>query len=62
MTNQQKERGPPPKASRPTPQRASPAFVTRMAAQVVKELPGGDDWIYELKLRSDRSAREVRRE
>ena len=28
---------------------ASPAFVTPMAAQVVKRLPEGDDWIYELK-------------
>ena len=27
----------------------SPAFVTPMAAQVVKKLPEGDDWIYELK-------------
>ena len=49
MTNQKKKRGPPPKGSRPTPQRASPAFVTPMAAQVVKRLPEGDDWIYELK-------------
>jgi ATP-dependent DNA ligase len=30
-------------------QRATPAFVTPMAAQVVKRLPEGDDWIYELK-------------
>ena len=29
--------------------RATPTFVTPMAAQVVKELPEGDDWIYELK-------------
>ena len=49
MTNQKKKRGPPPKGSRPTPQRASPAFVTPMAAQVVKRLPEGDDWTYELK-------------
>ena len=49
MTNQKKKRGPPPKGSRPTPQRTSPAFVTPMAAQVVKGLPEGDDWIYELK-------------
>ena len=27
----------------------SPAFVTSMAAQVVKKLPEGDDWVYELK-------------
>jgi bifunctional non-homologous end joining protein LigD len=26
-----------------------PAFITPMAAQVVKKLPEGDDWIYELK-------------
>ena len=49
MTNQKKKRGPPPKGSRPTPQRTSPAFVTPMAAQVVKELPEGPDWTYELK-------------
>src|SRR5687767_11914028 len=49
MTNQKKKRGPPPKGSRPTPQRIPPAFVTPMAAQVVKKLPEGDDWIYELK-------------
>ena len=48
MTNQKKKRGPPPKGSRPTPQRTS-AFVTPMAAQVVKSLPEGDDWVYELK-------------
>jgi len=30
-------------------QRAKPVFVTPMAAQVVKRLPEGDDWIYELK-------------
>jgi len=29
--------------------RATPTFVTPMAAQVVKRLPEGDDWIYELK-------------
>lgn len=28
----------------------SPAFITPMAAVVVKALPEGDDWIYELKL------------
>jgi bifunctional non-homologous end joining protein LigD len=26
-----------------------PAFITPMAAQVVKKLPEGDDWTYELK-------------
>ena len=30
-------------------QRAKPAFVTPMAAQVVKKLPEGNDWAYELK-------------
>ena len=49
MTNQKKKRGPPLKTSRSAPQRVSPAFVTPMAAQVVKKLPEGDDWIYELK-------------
>ena len=49
MTNQKKKRGSPLKGSRSTPRRASPAFITPMAAQVVKELPEGDDWIYELK-------------
>jgi ATP-dependent DNA ligase len=29
--------------------RKPPAFVTPMAAQVVKKLPEGDEWIYELK-------------
>src|SRR5688500_14742808 len=29
--------------------RKPPAFVTPMAAQVVKKLPEGDDWMYELK-------------
>ena len=29
--------------------RSAPAFLTPMAAQVVKTLPEGDDWIYELK-------------
>ncbi len=48
MTNQKKKRGPP-KGSRSTPQRTSPAFVATMAAQVVKRLPEGDAWIYELK-------------
>ena len=27
-----------------------PAFITPMAAQVVKKLPEGDEWIYELKV------------
>lgn len=33
-----------------TTPRASPAFVTPMAAQVVKALPDGPEWWYELKL------------
>ena len=32
-----------------SPVRVTPAFVTPMAAQVVKRLPEGDDWTYELK-------------
>ena len=44
-----KKRRSAPKATRPTHQRASPAFVTPMAAQVVKALPEGDEWTYELK-------------
>src|SRR5688572_22857373 len=32
-----------------SPVRVTPAFVTPMAAQVVKRLPEGDEWIYELK-------------
>ena len=31
------------------------AFVIPMAAQVVKRLPEGDDWIYELKLHGYRA-------
>jgi bifunctional non-homologous end joining protein LigD len=34
---------------RSVPTREPPAFITPMAAQVVKKLPEGDDWIYELK-------------
>jgi hypothetical protein len=49
MANRKKKRGPPPKTSRSTPQRTSPAFVTPMAAQVVKRLPEGNEWVYELK-------------
>src|SRR5688500_14624878 len=41
MANQKKKRGPPPKGSRSTPQRTSPAFVTPMAAQVVKTARAG---------------------
>src|SRR5688500_14950766 len=39
----------PVRASRSAPTRIPPAFVMPMAAQVVKRLPEGDDWIYELK-------------
>ncbi|MET1084650.1 MAG: hypothetical protein ABWY12_16630, partial [Burkholderiales bacterium] len=49
MTTKKKKRGTPPKTSRSTPQRTSPVFITPMAAQVVKRLPEGDDWTYELK-------------
>src|SRR5688572_11382152 len=34
---------------RAAPTRKSPAFITPMAAQVVKRLPEGDEWTYELK-------------
>jgi ATP-dependent DNA ligase len=34
--------------ARKTP-RSAPAFVEPMAAQVVKKLPEGDDWLYEVK-------------
>jgi len=37
------------------PQRVSPAFVTPMAAQVVKRLPEGDEWTYELKFHGYRA-------
>src|SRR5688572_2912061 len=37
------------RASHSAPTRIPPAFVTPMAAQVVKRLPEGDEWIYELK-------------
>ena len=49
MTTKKNKRGPPPKGSRSTPQRTSPAFVTPMPAQVVKRLPEGGGWVYELK-------------
>ena len=51
MTTKKNKRGPPPKGRRSTPQRTSPAFVTPMVAQVVKKLPEGDDWAYDLKFR-----------
>ena len=48
MTNKKKKRGSAPKTTPSAPQRTSPAFVTPMAARVVKKLPEGDDWVYEL--------------
>jgi len=38
-------------------QRATPVFVTPMAAQVVRRLPEGDDWAYELKFDGYRALR-----
>ena len=49
MKTTKKKRGSAPKTTPSAPQRVSPAFVTPMAAQVVKKLPEGDDWMYELK-------------
>jgi bifunctional non-homologous end joining protein LigD len=49
MKTTKKKSGSAPKTTPSAPQRVSPAFVTPMAAQVVKKLPEGDDWIYELK-------------
>ena len=48
-TSKKKRRAPSAKTPASMRQRARPAFVTPMAAQVVKKLPEGDDWIYELK-------------
>ena len=48
MTTKKKKRAPA-KSPASIRQRTTPAFVTPMAAQVVKRLPEGDDWIYELK-------------
>jgi bifunctional non-homologous end joining protein LigD len=31
-------------------ERSPPVFIEPMAAQLVKKLPEGDDWIYEIKL------------
>jgi ATP-dependent DNA ligase len=39
----------PVQAPRSAPTRKPPAFITPLAAQVVKTLPEDDDWIYELK-------------
>src|SRR5687767_13051414 len=49
MTTSKKKRAPSPKTPASIRQRAKPVFVTPMAAQVVKRLPEGDDWTYELK-------------
>ena len=49
MPTKKKNRQRPIPAPRSAPTRKPPAFVTPMAAQVVKRLPEGDDWIYELK-------------
>jgi bifunctional non-homologous end joining protein LigD len=48
-TSKKKRRAPSAKTPASMRQRARPAFVTPMAAQVVTKLPEGDDWIYELK-------------
>jgi hypothetical protein len=37
----------PAEALRPSTTRTPPAFVTPMAAQIVKSLPDGDEWIYD---------------
>jgi bifunctional non-homologous end joining protein LigD len=44
-----KKRAPSAKTPASKGRRAKPVFVTPMAAQVVKRLPEGDDWTYELK-------------
>jgi DNA ligase D-like protein (predicted ligase) len=44
-----KKRAPSAKTPASKGHRAKPAFVTPMAAQVVKRLPEGDEWLYELK-------------
>ena len=50
MAVKKKNNRKPTRVRRRSPQlRTSPAFVTPMAAQVVKKLPEGDEWIYELK-------------
>jgi bifunctional non-homologous end joining protein LigD len=33
-----------------TAQRSPPVFIEPMAAQLVKKLPEGDEWLYEVKL------------
>jgi DNA ligase D-like protein (predicted ligase) len=51
MTTKKKKKKRAPSAKTPASerQRAKPAFVTPMAAQVVKRLPEGPNWTYELK-------------
>ena len=49
MPTKKKNRQRPVRAPRSATTRKPPAFATPMAAQVVKRLPEGDDWIYELK-------------
>jgi len=52
MAVKKKNNRKPTRVRRRSPQlRTSPAFVTPMAAQVVKKLPEGDDWAYDLKFR-----------
>ena len=49
MPTTKKNKRRPVRAPRSATTRIPPAFVTPMAAQVVKRLPEGDDWVYELK-------------
>ena len=49
MPTKKKNRHRPVAAPGSAPTRKPAAFVTPMAAQVVKRLPEGDEWIYELK-------------
>ena len=49
MPTKKNKRRPARETLRPSPARKPPGFVTPMAAQVVKKLPEGDDWLYELK-------------
>jgi bifunctional non-homologous end joining protein LigD len=49
MTTPKKNKPRSARALRSAPTRKAPAFLTPMAAQVVKGLPEGDDWTYELK-------------
>jgi ATP-dependent DNA ligase len=55
MPIKKKNRQRPVRASRSAPTRQPPAFITPMAAQVVKRLPEGDDWTYERKFDGDRA-------